>query len=255
MAAKNANKENNEMGVPNEHYQIIPSNSTFVINAKNYIRCIKEKYKNDYVFTRPTPVGEKQTGNRYELKTVDERKVGYCIIYTGTEPIPLDTRSRNIRYRDTFSVSWLGIDEGFLGQGLGTELLLYGICDLYIKHPEVTYIILDDDTSGVHDPLSPNHIYRRIGFQRRDDLVELVNETKSIIVIQTDNPNQVKTVSGPEVVATIQHMIGAIVAKMLKKMRCVQKGGSRRRRLTRRRRHPKNTRLTRLTRLAKNTRR
>ena len=98
---------------------------------------------------------------------------------------------------------------------LWNTLLLYGICDLYKHNPVYTYVALDDDTDPIINKLSMKHIYIKLGFIPRSDLLEL--HLKS-------NPFKIKrqgtcsTLSGPELYTTICHLIGAIVPRQMKIM-------------------------------------
>jgi len=220
--------------------------------AKGYVHDIKRKYEDKYIFIEPIHIEGTESGYKCELKTVDNIEVGYCTIYTGIDAIKLHTRTGKLIDQNIFSVPWLGINDAFQGEGLGTALLLYAICELYIRYPSVTHITLDDDTSGVQHPLSLKHIYVRMGFLPRDDLVELSNDGRTM-KIQTYTPNEVKGVSGPERITSIYHLIGAMVPKHLKEMEPVKNGGSRRKCVQKMRRAKKTHRVKK-TRHAKKTR-
>jgi ribosomal protein S18 acetylase RimI-like enzyme len=242
MAATNANA----MDVDNSLIEI----------ANKYVNMIQKKRKT-YKFIGPTRVEGTTTGNEYKLHTKEGTFVGSCTIYKGTnEPITLSLRKEKIVDKDTFHISWLGIEETFRRQGLATDLLLYGICELYTHHPDVTYVTLDDDTSGVHSSLDMRNIYLRLGFLPRDNFLELSKNGKKP-KIQTDAPNQVKGVSGPERITSTNHLIGAIVLKHLKEMEPVKNGGSHRKRVQTMRRAKKTHRVkkTRRTKKTRYTRR
>jgi GNAT superfamily N-acetyltransferase len=189
--------------------------------AQTYVHDVTRRYENEYTFIGPIPNSE--TGHKYEIQTVDGREVGYCIIYTGNDTIPSQTRAKTEHNRNTISVTWLGINKEFLRKGLGTVLLLYGICDLYIRNPVYTHVTLDDDTSDVHSPLDPNHIYRRLGFELRNGMQELSNNGKT----------SMGAILGPERITTIAHMIGAIVPKMIRRLETSKKAGGTRHKIRR----------------------
>jgi hypothetical protein len=189
--------------------------------AQWYVHAVTRRYENEYTFIESNLNSE--TGHKYEIQTVDGREVGNCIIYTGNDTIPSQTRAKTEHNRNTISVTWLGINNEFLRKGLGTVLLLYGICKLYIRNPVYTYVTLDDDTSGVHSPHDRNHIYTRLGFVLRNGMLELSNNGKT--------PKG--AIQGPERITTIAHMIGAIVPKMITRLETSKKEGGTRHKIRR----------------------
>jgi len=56
------------------------------------------------------------------------------------------------------------------------------------------------------------HIYTRLGFMPRNDLIQLNLNSKSL---QIKRQGMRSTLSGPERIATIHHLIGALVPKQL----------------------------------------
>jgi hypothetical protein len=129
---------------------------------------------------------------------------------------PIKRGNRNSNHiTNELHIRNLDIEEGYRRKGLGTILLLYGICDLYKSKPVYIDATLDDDTDPIINKLSMKHIYIKLGFIPRNDLLEL--HLKS-------NPFKIKrqgtrsTLSGPERYTTIDHLIGAIVPRQMKIM-------------------------------------
>lgn len=62
----------------------------------------------------------------------------------------------------TCHISWLVIEEGYEGRGLGKLLLIYGMLQAKIDHADVEKFTLDDDSD--ESKSMRNNIYNKVGF-------------------------------------------------------------------------------------------
>jgi hypothetical protein len=187
--------------------------------ATDYTEYIKEKYRRLYKFIGPENNPGTPSIYTYTIKTLDDKNVGSVeIVVTLDESIqgPIKRGNRNSNHiTNELYIRYLHINPQYQLKGLGTILLLYGICDLYKSKPVYIDVTLDDDTDPIINKLSMKHIYIKLGFIPRNDLLELPFKS---------NPFKIKrqgtrsTLSGPERYTTIDHLIGAIVPRQMKIM-------------------------------------
>lgn len=62
----------------------------------------------------------------------------------------------------TCHISWLVIEEGYQGKGLGQLLLIYGMLQAKIDHADLEKFTLDDDSN--QSKSMRNNIYNKVGF-------------------------------------------------------------------------------------------
>jgi ribosomal protein S18 acetylase RimI-like enzyme len=135
-------------------------------------------------------------GYRLEMNMIGEAYVFYIYdneimtsniqIYksTGTIIVGKTRRKQELEDYDNFNISWISTEPPYRGQGLALLLLIYGICYLKQKYPDINYVTLDDD-SDRNDRIEPN-LYDSLGFGFRDE-----------IKMDISNANKLK-LSGPE---------------------------------------------------------
>jgi ribosomal protein S18 acetylase RimI-like enzyme len=211
------------------------SHNPLINIATRYKTFIDNKYKGIYNITHSIL----ESGiHKYDIDTVDNNKVGYIgISSTIDNPMfaPISRRKKNHEHvKNNLHIYYLDIESAYQRKGLGTELLLYGICDLYVKDPVYNWITLDDDTNEGINKLSTKHIYVKLGFMPRNETVELVTNSR----MKLHGKNALSETR----YTTIDHLIGAIVPRQLKKYNANnQKIYKYRRNLTRKKRRTTST--------------
>jgi GNAT superfamily N-acetyltransferase len=113
----------------------------------------------------------------YELVSNSRNTIGNiqcCISTSNIYKKRYVTRSSIKKEATVISILWLGIDNKFRGQGLGTLLINHALSDLKLHNPSINYAIVDDDTS---DADSIKNIYTSIGFEYQCPIA-LVSSTK-----------------------------------------------------------------------------
>lgn len=70
--------------------------------------------------------------------------------------------------QDVIYVSWISTEHVYRGQQLALLILIYGICYLKTQFPNITYVILDDDSD--RSASIKKNIYDLIGFSFRDTI-------------------------------------------------------------------------------------
>ena len=83
-----------------------------------------------------------------------------------------------------FHINWMSTDPKYTGQNLASLIIIYGICNLKQKFPEINYVTLDDDSA--RSSYIEKNVYTSLGFTFRDT-----------IEMDIERPKRLK-MSGPE---------------------------------------------------------
>ena len=83
-----------------------------------------------------------------------------------------------------FHINWVSTNPKYTGKNLASLIIIYGICNLKQKFPEINYVTLDDDSA--RSPYIEKNVYASLGFTFRDT-----------IEMDMERPKRLK-MSGPE---------------------------------------------------------
>lgn len=83
-----------------------------------------------------------------------------------------------------FHINWVSTNPKYTGKNLASLIIIYGICNLKQKFPEINYVTLDDDSA--RSPYIEKNVYTSLGFTFRDT-----------IEMDMERPKRLK-MSGPE---------------------------------------------------------
>ena len=83
-----------------------------------------------------------------------------------------------------FHINWVWTNPNYTGKNLASLIIIYGICNLKQKFPEINYVTLDDDSA--RSPYIEKNVYASLGFTFRDT-----------IEMDMERPKRLK-MSGPE---------------------------------------------------------
>ena len=72
------------------------------------------------------------------------------------------TRNTQEQLHNTFYISDISVDERYQGKGVGSLLLIYGMCYLKINNPNIVYVTLDDVSK--HRKRMRDNFYGTLGF-------------------------------------------------------------------------------------------
>jgi len=141
------------------------------------------------------------TNKRYRLQTEQDDNGTYIFnIYdneipitnlqisntTGTiiQGITRESNKNQLEDVPLFHINWVSTDPKYSGQNLASLIIIYGICNLKQKFPEINYVTLDDDSA--RSSYIEKNVYTSLGFTFRDT-----------IEMDMERPKRLK-MSGPE---------------------------------------------------------
>ena len=67
-----------------------------------------------------------------------------------------------------FHINWVSTNPNYTGKNLASLIIIYGICYLKQKFPEINYVMLDDDSARSND--IEKNLYTSLGFTFRDTI-------------------------------------------------------------------------------------
>ena len=102
----------------------------------------------------------KEKDNRYNIIR-DQEVSDRLLLREGSEEIGHVTSSYD-KKTHTCNISWLIIEPGHQGKGLGTLLLIYGMLQAKIDHDDIEKFTLDDDSD--QSTSMGKNIYNKLGF-------------------------------------------------------------------------------------------
>ena len=105
---------------------------------------------------------------------------------TGTiiQGITRESNKNQLEDVPLFHINWVSTNPKYTGQNLASLIIIYGICNLKQKFPEINYVTLDDDSA--RSPYIEKNVYASLGFTFRDT-----------IEMDMERPKRLK-MSGPE---------------------------------------------------------
>lgn len=105
---------------------------------------------------------------------------------TGTiiQGITRESNKNQLEDVPIFHINWVSTDSKYTGQNLASLIIIYGICNLKQKFPEINYVTLDDDSA--RSSYIEKNVYTSLGFTFRDP-----------IEMDMERPKRLK-MSGPE---------------------------------------------------------
>ena len=105
---------------------------------------------------------------------------------TGTiiQGITRESNKNQLEDVPLFHINWVSTNPKYTGQNLASLIIIYGICNLKQKFPEINYVTLDDDSARSNS--IEKNVYTSLGFTFRDT-----------IEMDMERPKRLK-MSGPE---------------------------------------------------------
>ena len=67
-----------------------------------------------------------------------------------------------------FHINWVSTNPKYTGKNLASLIIIYGICNLKQKFPEINYVTLDDDSARSNS--IEKNVYTSLGFTFRDTI-------------------------------------------------------------------------------------
>jgi hypothetical protein len=105
---------------------------------------------------------------------------------TGTiiQGITRESNKNQLEDVPLFHINWVSTDPKYSGKNLASLIIIYSICNLKQKFPEINYVTLDDDSA--RSSYIEKNVYTSLGFTFRDT-----------IEMDMERPKRLK-MSGPE---------------------------------------------------------
>ena len=105
---------------------------------------------------------------------------------TGTiiQGITRESNKNQLEDVPLFHINWVSTDPTYSGKNLASLIIIYSICNLKQKFPEINYVTLDDDSA--RSSYIEKNVYTSLGFTFRDT-----------IEMDMERPKRLK-MSGPE---------------------------------------------------------
>jgi hypothetical protein len=105
---------------------------------------------------------------------------------TGTiiQGITRESNKNQLEDVPLFHINWVSTNPKYTGKNLASLIIIYGICNLKQKFPEINYVTLDDDSDRSRN--IEKNVYTSLGFTFRDT-----------IEMDMERPKRLK-MSGPE---------------------------------------------------------
>jgi hypothetical protein len=123
---------------------------------------------------------------RFAITTPRKEVVAIIRTHLSTGDIILgQTRGADIQQETpVFTIGWLGTNKEYQGLGLGILLLIYALCYLKQRNPDINYSILDDDSDRSENLI--DNIYTSLGYVFQDTIALDISKPNKIILSGPD---------------------------------------------------------------------
>jgi len=119
--------------------------------------------------------------NFYVINSEGERIATIETLVTSGNVVFGKTRDTELgEHTNVFKIRWLGTNHKYQGSGLGILLLIYALCYLKNRYPNINYSILDDDSDRSGNLFG--NIYTSLGYEFQGNIaLDIANPKKLIL--------------------------------------------------------------------------